>query len=50
VSGEALAEFLGGTIEVSKGQESVDASADEKSEKPCEGNQEEAADFFRVFT
>ena len=36
VSGETLAEFLRGAVEISKGKESVDARTDEKSEKPGE--------------
>jgi hypothetical protein len=46
VSGEAAADFLGGAVEAANGEEGVDASSDQESEKPAEGDNKEAAELF----
>jgi hypothetical protein len=45
-SGEAAAYFLGGTVQAANGEKSIDASDDQESEKPAEGNEEETAELF----
>jgi hypothetical protein len=48
-SGETVAHFLGGALEAANGKESVRSGADQQDEEPAEGEQQEAANFFRVF-
>jgi hypothetical protein len=46
VSREAAADFLGGAVEAANGEEGVDASSDQESEKPAERDNKEAAELF----
>ena len=46
---ETAAHCPGGAFEAANGEKSVRSGANQKGEKPAEGEQEEAANFFRVF-
>jgi hypothetical protein len=45
-SGEEVADFPGGDVEAANREKSVDASTDQKCEKPGEGDDKEAAELF----
>ena len=50
MGGETLADFLGGAIEATDGEERIGAGADQEDEKPAESDEQKATDFFGVST
>lgn len=47
-SGEEAADSPGGDVEAANREKSVDAGADQESEKPAEGDDKEAAELFAM--